>query len=337
MLFANFFYKIIEPILRQNEKIETLIKSHLEGAEVVIKKHRQETHLLKSELLEIQKKESLLLDKIQSIENSLCEINKELFSTKNNQSVIERRLDELFFLVNEKAFSIDERTRWLSQAFLDKGGLSLLKLYFVTLGVNKKYEKFFLTIKSGDTVIDGGANLGIFSDMALSLGAKVYTFEPNPILFHFLKKKYEKRGSNEILLYDCAISSEDKVTSISIGVDDNCSYIDASQGGSISQDNQFIKKCDYSVDYLVSCIDFCKFLSQVYKETGKKIKLVKLDIEGEEFEVIDRIIESKSYELFELLVCETHQRYFTDGEVKLRELKEKLVQHNITNIDLDWA
>ncbi len=68
----------------------------------------------------------------------------------------------------------------------------------------------------------------------------------------------------------------------------------------------------------------------------KKITLIKIDIEGAEFDVLDALIEQKLYENIEYIMVETHERFFENPSQKINTLKEKITQNNITNIFLDW-
>ncbi|MDO4937836.1 MAG: FkbM family methyltransferase, partial [Sutterellaceae bacterium] len=64
--------------------------------------------------------------------------------------------------------------------------------------------------------------------------------------------------------------------------------------------------------------------------------LVKLDIEGAEFDVLNKLIDSNLCDAFDHLVCETHERFFKDGDKRMVELNQKLKDRNIKNVYLDW-
>ena len=72
------------------------------------------------------------------------------------------------------------------------------------------------------------------------------------------------------------------------------------------------------------------------KDKGIRPYLIKLDIEGAEFDVINQLIDKKLSSSFDYMVCETHERLFSDGEAKLTALKKRLKEQNIYNIFLDW-
>jgi len=76
-------------------------------------------------------------------------------------------------------------------------------------------------------------------------------------------------------------------------------------------------------DYVL--VDF-KRLSSVMEEMGHtKIDVLKMDIEGSEFDVIDDIIKSRVD--FEQLCLEIHQRFFKNGKTIVRKMIKDLNYH----------
>ena len=82
-------------------------------------------------------------------------------------------------------------------------------------------------------------------------------------------------------------------------------------------------------------IDFVEFTKTIIKQ-HRKIKLIKLDIEGAEFDIIEKIIENKIYEYVEYILCETHERLIENGTERLKTIKKLIEINNIKNIFLDW-
>lgn len=253
-------------------------------------------------------------------------------------SVTDRNAKQLAVIdetIEIKLFQFNNKIHCLSQAIVDPQQLSLFKLRCEVLGVPKHYEFRLVSLMPGDIVIDGGANIGLFTDLALSFGASVVAFEPNPILVEFLKKKYKSNQRVDII--NQAVWVEDRILNLSIGVDSACAYTDAAMGGSIIKNNKFIETCPAEIAYNVQALDFVDYIQKLYIKNNKKIKFIKLDIEGAEFEVINRILDTGAYDCFECMVCETHERYFENGSEILTKLKERLKNLKIKHIFLDWV
>lgn len=104
-----------------------------------------------------------------------------------------------------------------------------------------------------------------------------------------------------------------------------------SQGNCIELNEMLVSSADYDE---VKLIDLVEYITQ--NILPQRIFMLKLDIEGAEFEVMDKIISSKLYEKIDYIACETHERYFKDGKEKIKNLREKIAQNNIKNIFLDW-
>ena len=82
---------------------------------------------------------------------------------------------------------------------------------------NKKYEEELLVIdkftdKSTDSV-DIGVYRGVYSYQLAKHSRHVHGFEPNPLLFPYLKKNLNKIISN-LTLYNCALSSDEGKTTL---------------------------------------------------------------------------------------------------------------------------
>lgn len=224
----------------------------------------------------------------------------------------------------------------LSRAVQDPNGLGMASFRMHMLHCPEEYEYMLCATPPQGLVIDGGANLGLFSDLMLGLGAEVVAFEPNPILCRYLVKKYqidEKNGESSfapLLLKREAISTKNE--ELQFSMPKSGSFINQSQGGSIEN----IVSDGDKLDFDVRAIDFVDYLKQL-KANGQRPYLIKLDIEGAEFNVLNSFLDSRLHDSFDYLVCETHERFFKDGEKRIKQLNNRLKEENINNIFLDWA
>ncbi|GHV21166.1 hypothetical protein AGMMS49959_09860 [Planctomycetales bacterium] len=87
----------------------------------------------------------------------------------------------------------------------------------------------------------------------------------------------------------------------------------------------------------VKVVDLVQFIKNEFIGKNRKVYLMKLDIEGAEFELAEGIIKEKVYEHIKHIVIEEHSRIFPDGEQKLERLRSLISQNGITNIDLEWV
>lgn len=150
----------------------------------------------------------------------------------------------------------------------------------------------------------------------------MHSFEPNAYLFAILQDKY--KNNPNVILNKAAVS--DKSGSARFLLHDAIS-----QGNCIELSKMNVTSVDYDE---VELIDLVEYITQ--KILPRRIFMLKLDIEGAEFGVMDKIIEARLYEKIDYIACETHERYFKDGKAKIKSLRQKIAQNNIKNIFLDW-
>lgn len=134
-----------------------------------------------------------------------------------------------------------------------------------------KYEaKEFLhmgqRLKYADMLIDIGANNGLYTLLACSLGKKVISFEPMPInLMYLYKNILDNHYEDNVEVYPLALSSETKINRI---------Y------GSFSWASLKYKQVDYST---IPAVRFDNL--DLRRFDGKKI-IIKIDVEGAEMSVL---------------------------------------------------
>lgn len=143
--------------------------------------------------------------------------------------------------------------------------------------------------------IDGGANSGTSIQMFLDKypGAdefEIYSFECNPELFNELSKKYSTRAT----LYQQALSSVDTKQDFYIGNKLSSSLRQDKTSGDINK-NRPIK---------VEAIDISKFITSNFSK--EDFIILKLDIEGAEYDVIPHLIDTSAITYVNELFGEWH-------------------------------
>lgn len=174
--------------------------------------------------------------------------------------------------------------------------------------------------------IDCGAHAGLISDLMLHCGARVMSFEPNIYLNFFLNKKYAENP--DITLFNKAVGAKNYTT-----------HFLKFQGRILSQGNRIVSSVqdeETNKSYKVEVVDLCEFIEKVLKEKNE-IFFLKLDVEGVEFEIMEKLLEKGLYKSIKYIVCETHEYMFEDGDSKLQAIKKTIEQHKINNIFLDWV
>jgi FkbM family methyltransferase len=190
-----------------------------------------------------------------------------------------------------------------------------------------RHRAVFESIRDQDVCIDCGCNAGAVADIFLSKGAVTYAFEPHPYLSEMLSKKYT--GNDKMKVFNSAVW--DRYTRMDLHVQ----KVKGSDVVNLEGTTLFANRIDARLETKcsVEVIDLTEFIISL----GKRVKVLKIDVEGAEFEIIDKIIDTSLHERIDHVFCETHPHFFPDGADRLVALEEKIKQRKITNIHLDWV
>lgn len=132
------------------------------------------------------------------------------------------------------------------------------------------YEMDITELTEGDVVFDCGANIGLFSAVAMQKSCKVLAFEPMPKAVEYLEELKEKYPAQ---LEICPYALSDKIGKAAFHVQ-NFDLL----GASLFENNNVIDE-DYIVD--VMTID-----DYVKRKKIKKVDYIKADIEGSERDML---------------------------------------------------
>jgi len=138
---------------------------------------------------------------------------------------------------------------------------------------NEEYIKIKPYIREGDTVIDIGSNLGLFtlilSDL-IGANGKVYSFEPSTVLFDKLSKNLQLNNLNNVGAFKLGIGRKEDEIEL---------YFNPQQGGLSSIVERVSENC---ISEQIRIITLDKFTN----DFTEKISFIKIDTEGYEPEVL---------------------------------------------------
>lgn len=182
-------------------------------------------------------------------------------------------------------------------------------------------KKIGFFIKPGDHWLDLGANIGAFSLLVLSLGAKVTALEPEPENFEMVVNNLSKNFDENYEALQIAISTEDKIQEFFILND---------------QYNQFRHSLIEPPDS--SRIEVGTMSLKSILEYEPNINCIKMDIEGMEIPILESLDIQRDLKCIRKLVFEYH--FHIDRSIpRFLKIIEKLEQHfkvvHFTNIKKD--
>ncbi len=140
-------------------------------------------------------------------------------------------------------------------------------------------ELFKRIVKPGNVVLDLGANIGYFTLLAAKLvgsKGKVYSFEPEPMNFYYLKKNAEINSYTQINPFQKAVSNEKGITKLFICPYDSGHHTMNQYEGISSYRPDFKNKGKRSVEIETVVMD------DFFEGREQEIDVVKMDVEGAE-------------------------------------------------------
>jgi FkbM family methyltransferase len=146
------------------------------------------------------------------------------------------------------------------------------RVYFPTLDARTTFE-----IARGDTVIDIGANIGLFGACAANLSrtGQVYCFEPSRTNFQRLELHRRRNGLDNMVLINKAVSDKQETAKLYL-LDENCgahtTMPDRGDGLRFAPDEYEMVECIPLQQLFDAGIDRCHFL--------------KIDCEGAEMKIL---------------------------------------------------
>jgi FkbM family methyltransferase len=157
-------------------------------------------------------------------------------------------------------------------------------------------------------VFDLGGYIGEWTDQIYSMyRCKIYVFEPVDQFANKLSSKYKKNSDISVFRY--GLSSENRETKISLEQNSSSIYKESSNMVSI----QLVNATDFFVKHKV-----------------KKIDLIKLNIEGGEYDLLDHIIEMNTVKTIRNIQVQFHD-FVPDAVKRRNSIRRKLSKtHRLT-------
>ncbi len=185
----------------------------------------------------------------------------------------------------------------------------------------------FADLHPGDVAIDAGANVGEVTAIMAKTGATVYAFEPNPHAFKVLQKKFA--GQSNVHCLNQAVLDHAERLRLYFHQNARWNPVKWSNGSSLLP---FKKNVNAGSYVEVEAVDLAEFI----RSLGVPVKLLKMDVEGVECAIIEKLIDEGLMKNIGCLVAETHE----DGIPELRErtgkLRARIKAEGLTNVNLDW-
>lgn len=192
---------------------------------------------------------------------------------------------------------------------------------------NKLTLKMIRLVKE-DIAIDCGANIGNVTAILARNGATVYAFEPNPVAFAELQSRFS--STPNVHCINKGVYTEESTMRLYMHQNAKDDPLGWSEGGSLVESKINVSSDDY-VD--IEVIDLDAFITSL----GRKLRVLKIDIEGAETEVVPRLIENNTILNVDHVFVETHDDKNPQLRAKTDAIREMVREKGMKHVNLDWT
>lgn len=185
----------------------------------------------------------------------------------------------------------------------------------------ERFEGLLETLGPGDICLDLGANVGKITRLFAETGATVHAFEPDPWTFRQLTAAAE--GFDNVIVHNTAVGAESAQVFLTRQSNFETAPERASTGATVGTKDDGIP---------VEQIDIVDFIEAL----GAPVRVVKMDVEGSEIAILNRLFGHAALERIEHLFVETHEfrPHLTAATASLRAA---VPQRRWGSISLDWV
>ena len=187
---------------------------------------------------------------------------------------------------------------------------------------NRILQQFLNQINNCDVIVELGANVGIITQQLLKYKKPIHAFEPEPEAF----KRLSLIKSKYLNIYN-------KAAWLDNGKSTLFRHTDWKNSRSHTSSTLNITKSNVDSKNTVSCetIDIANFI----KSLNGKV-LIKMDIEGSEYEIINHLLNNKVFKNVNMIFCEFHPNKIKKGYLKHIMLKFRLMLSGKNSIVKNW-
>ncbi len=189
-------------------------------------------------------------------------------------------------------------------------------------------HRIFATLGPGDVAIDCGANVGNVTEVMARGGAEVHAFEPNPHAFQALQQRFAENP--RVHCYNQGVWKEPGTLRLHMHENAESDQVHWSTGSSFLDYKSNVQRDRF---WEVEVVDLAAFI----KDLGRPVKILKMDIEGAECEVLPHLLDLGIHRTIQSILVETHDHKVPELAAPTNSIRRRIQESGIGNIDLDWV
>lgn len=178
-----------------------------------------------------------------------------------------------------------------------------------------------------DIAIDAGANVGDYTWPLARRGVEVHAFEPDPYAAEILTRRFASFAN--VTVHRAAVNACGGEVDLFRAPDVDLDPRELSKSSSVIASKSNV---DPTTAVRVPAVDLGEFVS------GKpRVRLLKMDIEGAEVAVLERLLDAGLLRRIPYVFVETHDDKIAAIAERMARLRGRLAAQGVSHVDLNWA
>jgi FkbM family methyltransferase len=195
----------------------------------------------------------------------------------------------------------------------------------------KNGEHLNVDFSPGDIMIDCGANIGEVSVPFALMGVTVLAYEPNMHAFEKLSDRF--KDYRNVKCFNSAVSYKDGKAKLFLHENANVDPLKYSTGSSLVVEKQNVNSDDYIE---TNTIDLARVIKKIRKAVNKNVHILKIDIEGAECDLMERLMDEDLLRDIPYIFVETHEKKIPSLVEKTRNMIDRAKKLELDNINFNW-
>ncbi|AMV21489.1 Methyltransferase domain protein [Planctomyces sp. SH-PL14] len=190
-----------------------------------------------------------------------------------------------------------------------------------------EFINYIRTLPKGALIIDCGANVGQVTAAFVKQGCEVHAFEPDPYAIEKFESKFA--GHPQVHLHKAAVGTEPG----ELMLFRTERFETRPERATI--ESSLVRRDIHTSGNAVSVqvIDLIAFIRQL----DRRVDVLKVDIEGAEVDLVNRLIDEGLHREISAIYVETHERFSDDLAQRTQALRDRVRREGIRNVNLDWV
>lgn len=179
-------------------------------------------------------------------------------------------------------------------------------------------------IPRGALAIDCGANVGDVSSAFVRQGLRVHAFEPDPYAVASLTRRFA--GNKQVTIHPSAVGAQAGRATLYRAPEFEA------HPGKASLSSTLLHRGRHAAAQEVDVIDIGDFIEAL----PEPVAILKVDVEGAEVEIMERLIDRRLDRKVGMIYVETHEKHSPELAARTAALRRRVADVGIANLNLDW-